>query len=205
MQTRSYTDLYALIQSLFGANFASVEATRINSLVNRRATLAYQATEYWPRFLKVGEERTITSGVIPYTQEGLSEIDTFLRVHRTQPYYQSTSQNYDFYVEGDGAHLIIGADTASTAWVTYRIVNDAVYGTGATDTPDVPKEWFDYLAYGAYADAMRMDGQTEKAVIADQEANDILTTQLIRVSERCPSFLTTQISTNANRQNRYWS
>lgn len=205
MQTRSYTDLYELIQSLFGANFAGAEQTRIKSLVNRRADLAYQATEYWPRFLKVAEERTISLGVIPYTQDGLSEIDTFLRVHRTQPYFQSSSQDYDFYVEGDGAHLVIGADTATTAWVTYRIVNDAIYGTGSTDTPNVPKEWFDYLAYGAYADAMRMDGQTEKAVVADQEANDILTTQLIRVSERCPSFLTTQISTNANRQNRYWS
>ena len=205
MQTRPYTELFELIQSLFGANFAASEAARVKSLVNRRATLAYRAHEYWPRFLKVGEERGIVSGVIPFTQDSLSEIDTFLRVHRTQPYYQSSSQNYDFYVTGDGANLVIGADTATSAWVTYKSVNDAIYGTGATDTSNVPREWFEYLAYGAYSDSMRMDGQTEKAAIADMEANNILDTELIRVDQRVPSFLSTQISTNANQQNRNWS
>jgi len=205
MQTRTYTDLFALIQSLFGANFAAIEAARVKALVNSRATMAYLACDYWPRFLKLAEERTIVSGVVPYEQEGLSQIDTYLRINRTQPFYQSSSQNYDFTVTGDGAVLVIGADTASSAWVTYKIVNDAVYGEGGTDSNVVPKEWFDYLAYGAYADAMRMDGQNEKASLADLEAGNKLDTELLRVMDHAPSFLTTLIKTTGNQQNRYWS
>ena len=54
MQTKTYTELFALIQALCGVVFASIETPRIKALINRRALRAYRATNYWPRFLKIG-------------------------------------------------------------------------------------------------------------------------------------------------------
>ena len=202
MQTRTYSDLYDLIQSFFGSDFATVEAARVRSLVNRRATQAYLASNYWPRFLTVGEERTVTSNIIDYDETGLSSIDKFLMIHRVQPYATQSAQYFDFYVDSNGANLFAGSSAPTSAFVTYKAVHDSIYGTGATDSTDVPKEWFDFMAYGAYADALRMDGQTEKAAVADIEATDILTIELLRVDEQIPSFLKGKISTNSNMQPR---
>lgn len=202
MQTRTYSDLFDLIQSLFGSDFATVEATRIRSLVNSRANKAYLASNYWPRFLKVGEERTVASNVIDYDQTGLDSIDKFLTIHKTQPHYSASAQEFDFYVTGDGATLVAGTLDPATAFVTYKAVHDSIYGDQSGDTTTVPREWFDYIAHGAYADAMRMDGQTEKAAIADAEAMDMLVTELLRVDDQTPSFLKGRISTNSNMQSR---
>jgi len=60
MQTKTYTELFALIQALCGVVFASIETPRIKALINRRALRAYRATNYWPRFLKIGEERRLS-------------------------------------------------------------------------------------------------------------------------------------------------
>jgi hypothetical protein len=60
MQTKTYTELFALIQALCGVVFASIETPRIKALINRRALRAYRSTNYWPRFLKIGEERRLS-------------------------------------------------------------------------------------------------------------------------------------------------
>ena len=56
MQTRTYAELLSLIQSLSGVIFATLELGRIKALINRRALRAFRSTNYWPRFLKIGEE-----------------------------------------------------------------------------------------------------------------------------------------------------
>lgn len=61
MQTRLYSDLYGLIQALCGIQFSIAESIRIKSLINRRAARVFRASNYWTRFLVVGEERYATS------------------------------------------------------------------------------------------------------------------------------------------------
>lgn len=61
MQTRLYSDLYGLIQALCGIQFSIAESIRVKSLINRRAARAFRASNYWTRFLVVGEERYATS------------------------------------------------------------------------------------------------------------------------------------------------
>ena len=202
MQTRTYSDLFDNIQAVFGSDFATIEATRIRSLVNSRANKAYLASNYWPRFLKVGEERTVLNNIIAYDESGLNSIDKFLMIHKTQPFYSNSAQEFVFYVTGEGAALVAGSLDPSTAFVTYKAVHDSIYGEQSTDTTTVPREWFDYIAHGTYADAMRMEGQTEKAAIADAEAMDMLTTELLRIDDQTPSFLQGRISTNSNQQSR---
>jgi len=206
MQTKSYTnDLLPLIKALCGVEFATVELPRIRAMVNRRAKRAYRASNYWTRFLKIGELRTVTNNLIPFTQSGLDSIDTFLRIHKQNPYQTASVQEFDIMVTASGATIIAGTLAPASAWVTYKKQFTDTYGDGTGGTTDtLPDEWFEYLAHGTYSDFMRAEGQQEKAALADQEALDILQDELMRLDEQHTQTIVSQrIMTNANMQLRY--
>ena len=204
MQTKTYAELFALIQALCGVVFASIETPRIKALINRRALRAYRATNYWPRFLKIGEQRVVTSGVVPFTESGLDSIDTFLRVHKQAPYVTASVQEYDIMVTASGATLVCGDLDPSEAFVTYKAQLSDTYGDQETEVKAIPAEWFQYLAHGTYADYLRAEGQQEKAALADQEAEGLLQDELIRIDEQHTlQVVANRIFTNANMQSRY--
>jgi hypothetical protein len=258
MQTRTYADLFSLIQALCGVVFASIETGRIKALINRRAQRAYRSSNYWTRFLKIGEERYLSSdpiaataivsgsgyfiatvgntdftligssantvgeyfvatgagtgtgtarpalGYVPYTETGKSSVDTFLRIFKQAPYISSSVQEFDYTVTAEGATLVAGDLNPSTAFLTYKAQFADTYGDGAGETSSVPAEWFQYLAHGTYADYLRAEGQQEKAALADQEAEALLTEELIRLDENHTSgFVSNRIRTNANMQLRW--
>jgi hypothetical protein len=204
MQTKTYAELFALIQALCGVVFASIETPRIKALINLRALRAYRATNYWPRFLKIGEQRTVTSGVVPFTESGLDSIDTFLRVHKQAPYVTASVQEYDIMVTANGATLVVGDLDPSEAFVTYKAQLTDTYGDGSGETTAIPAEWYQYLAHGTYADYLRAEGQQEKAALADQEAEGLLQDELIRIDEQHTlQLVANRVFTNANMQMRY--
>jgi hypothetical protein len=207
MQTKDYTtDLLPLIKSLCGVEFANLELPRIKAMINSRAKRAYRASNFWPRFLVVGEERDVVNGYVPWTQAGLDSVDTFVIIHRSAPYIADSAQNFDFYVDFTGAKIVDGDLNSASAYATYKKQTTAVYGdgTGGT-TSSIPDEWFEYLAHGTYSDWLRSEGQMEKSQIADAEAMDKLTDELIRIDEmRSSALVSTRIQTNANMQSR-WS
>ena len=206
MQTKNYTtDLLPLIKAMCGVEFSAIEIPRIKAMINSRAKRAYRASEYWPRFLVVGEERTVTGGVVPFTQAGLDSVDTFLQIYRTQPFQTASAQLIDFYVQNGGASLIDGSLNLSSAFVTYKKQLTDTYGDGSSGTVvNVPDEWFSYLAHGTYSDFLRAEGQQEKAALADIEAKDKLDDELIRISEmNTINAVANRIHTNSNRQVRW--
>jgi len=204
MQTKTYAELFALIQALCGVVFASIETSRIKALINRRAMRAYRASNYWTRFLKIGEERVISSSVIPYSESGLSSIDTFLRVYKQAPYISSSVHEYDIMVTASGATLVSGDLNPTEAFVTYKAQLSDTYGDGSGESTTIPAEWYQYMAHGTYADYLRAEGQQEKSVIADQEAELLLQDEMIRLDENHTSGLVSnRIFTNANMQMRY--
>jgi hypothetical protein len=204
MQTKTYAELFALIQALCGVVFASIETSRIKALINRRAMRAYRASNYWTRFLKIGEERVVSSSVIPYSESGLSSIDTFLRVYKQAPHIASSVQEYDIMVTASGATLVCGDLNPSEAYVTYKAQLSDTYGDGSGESTTIPAEWYQYMAHGTYADYLRAEGQQEKSVIADQEAELLLQDEMIRLDENHTSGLVSnRIFTNANMQMRY--
>jgi len=204
MQTKTYAELFALIQALCGVVFASIETPRIKALINRRAMRAYRASNYWTRFLKIGEERVISNSVIPYSESGLSSIDTFLRVYKQAPYISSSVQEYDIMVTASGATLVSGDLNPTEAFVTYKAQLTDTYGDGSGESTTIPAEWYQYMAHGSYADYLRAEGQQEKSVIADQEAELLLQDEMIRLDENHTSGLVSnRIFTNANMQMRY--
>jgi hypothetical protein len=183
MTTKTYTDLLDMIKSLCGVEFATIELGRINALVNRRAKRAYRASNNWPRFITVGEERTVTTKNVPYVQVTKDTIGTFLKIQAVAPYTTASPQDYNFYVDSAGAKLITSANP-STTFVTYKKVLSDVYGETTGLQKDVPSEWFDYIAHGVYADYLRAEGQQEKSLAADQEAALILEDELIQVDQQ---------------------
>lgn len=205
MQTKNYTtDLIPLIKALCGVEFAAIELPRIRAMVNSRAKRAYRASNWWPRFLKVGEERTVTNGVIAYTQAGLDSIDTFLRVYKEQPFLTSSVQLFDFTLTNSGAKIVEGNLGSTSAWVTYKMQWTDSYGDGSSGTVvNVPDEWFEYLAHGVYADYLRSEGQQEKSALADQEAMEKLTDELIRIDEQTHGLAARNIQTVAGNQARW--
>ena len=204
MQTKTYAELFALIQALCGVVFASIETPRIKALINRRALRAYRATNYWPRFLKIGEQRTVANSIVPFTESGLDSIDTFLRVHKQAPWITASVQEYDIMVTANGATLVSGDLDPSEAFVTYKSQLTDTYGDGAGETSAIPAEWYQYLAHGTYADYLRAEGQQEKAALADQEAEGLLQDELIRIDEQHTlQMVANRIFTNANMQSRY--
>lgn len=328
MQTRLYSDLYGLIQALCGIQFSIAESIRVKSLINRRAARVFRASNYWTRFLVVGEERyctpapvaattttagsgyfietvgttdygligatpsavftasvatttltvtAISSGVIavgdyitgtglttggvqitafgtgrggigtytisptqttlgarafksfsigvyftatgagtgtgtvrladstmPYSETGKNSIDTFLRIFKQKPYRTASVQEFDYYVTVDGAELVSGDLNPLTAFATYKRQFTEFYGDNTGEVSDIPAEWFHYLAHGTYADWLKAEGQQDKAVLADQEAEAVLQDELIRLDENHTSGLvSSRIFTNANMQSRY--
>jgi hypothetical protein len=203
MQTRTYDDLYELIQALCGVTFASIEEPRIRALVNRRASKAYKTSNYWTRFIVIGEERAVVSGVVPYDERSLQSIDSFLRIFSSKPYSSTTYGEYQFTVDQNGATLISGTSIPTAVFVTYKAQLQDKYGNASGYTQTVPREWFEYLAHGAYADYLRAEGQQEKAQLADQEANEILMDELMKLDEQhTQTIISNRISTNSSMQYR---
>jgi hypothetical protein len=204
MQTKTYAELFALIQALCGVVFASIETPRIKALINRRALRAYRSSNYWTRFLVIGQGRVVASSVVPYSESGLSPIDTFLRVYKQAPYIASSVQEYDIMVTSSGATLVCGDLNPTEAFVTYKAQLVDTYGDGTGEVATIPAEWYQYIAHGTYSDYLRAEGQQEKAVIADQEAEMLLQDEMIRLDENHTSGLVSnRIFTNANMQMRY--
>lgn len=213
MQTRPYSDLFETTQALCGVTFASIEMGRIKTLINRRARRAFRSSNYWTRFIGIGEERSVLNGVIPFDESGKLSIDTFLRVFCAAPYGVNSNQEYQYTVRPYGASLITGTFNPEVAYVIYKAQLDVTYGAGVSsidpsgkisDVTNVPSEWFDYMAYGAYSDYLRAEGQQEKAQLADQEANDILMDELMKLDEQhTQTLISSRVFTNANMQLRH--
>ena len=202
MDTGTYSDLLTRIKALAGvSDFTDNELTFLNSFVNRRANIAYRASEFWPRYLVVGEPRTVINNIVPYKQTGMKDIDTFLRIHKTYtPYQLLTAMELEYFVTNDGAYLVADTLPSNPTYVTYKTVWEGPYDPTSTN---IPYEWFDYLAHSVYSDFLRQDGQSDKALTEDSFASDILSEQLSRTDiTRSAGMIAHRISTHVSRSYR---
>lgn len=91
-----------------------------------------------------------------------------------------------------------GGPYVGDCYVTYRkdllsVIADGGYTSGffgkeSTDNPNLPYTFFEYAAFGAYADFLRGDGQTEKAQVEDQNAELILISEIDKVRNQSRQF-----------------
>ena len=203
MQNRTYSDLLTLIRSLAGVgSFTTEEQASILSFVNRRASEAYNMSQSWPRYIVMGEERSISSSpaqTIPYTEASKDNIYEFIRIHRTQPFLRNSALEFNFYVDGNGAHILnLTTADANSAFVTYK--KELSQFTDAST--NIPGEWFSFIAHGAYSDFLRMDGQHDKAMAEEQIAMNYIAMELEKVDNMSNNNILNRFSTHTSRQAR---
>lgn len=202
MANATYTDFLNRVKGLSGVFSPSADQlTYFVHLLNRRANMAYEATDYWPRYLVVGETRTVTNNIVPFTEVGKTDIDTFLRIHKTyQPFYLYSAPELEYYVNADGAHLVADTAPSTSTYVTYKKVWDGPYTNASTN---LPYEWLDHLAHAVYADYLRQDGQNDKAIAEENVAKGILDDQLQKTDvARATGMMAHRISTHNSRSFR---
>ena len=208
MQDRTYGDLYKLIQSLSGVgSFAPDEQKNVANFINRRFSEAYNTSQMWPRYLVAGEGRILQPDqLVPYIEGTKNVIGEFIRIHRNQPFRNNSTVEYEFYVDANGAHILnVVSSSDSGVFVTYKKIF-VTFTTGSnyeTSTEAVPSEFFHFIAHTTYADFLRMDGQTDKALIEEQAGEKYLALELERVDLITNNnTVNNRFSTYVNRQAR---
>ena len=139
--------------------------------------------------------------MVPFTETGKSAIGQFIRIHRTKAFLENSALEFDYFVDSQGANILnISSNSQETLFVTYK----KAYSDTFTETStDVPSEFFDYIIYTVLSDFYTGDGQTEKALIAEQAATKMLDRELMKLdmfSNR--NVITQKFSTYVNRQSR---
>lgn len=77
MQSTTYTNLLALIQSLAGVDsFTTAEQTKLLAMANRRLYQAYNASPAWPRYMHGGQARPAPDGVLPFEYDEAAGVRT---------------------------------------------------------------------------------------------------------------------------------
>ncbi len=160
--------------------------------------------------------------LVPYDESGLDSISEYIRIHRKQPFIDTSAIEYDFFVDVDGANILnISSGNDNTAFVTYKkpltlftvavsdppVAADFVDGgtsNGAANRAlTVPLEFFSYLAHASYADFLRMESKYEDARTEEAIAQNYLAQELEKIDIRNNNnSLNKKFSTYVNRQSR---
>ena len=144
--------------------------------------------------------------LIEYAQRNKDTIGEFNRIHRKDAFLNNSAIEYDFFVDLDGANILNLVNTTdSSAFVTYKkpFTQLTTLSDYSTSTEEIPSEFFHYIAHAAYADFLRMDGQTDKALIEEGTAGEYLALELERVDLRMNNTtVNKRFSTYVNRQSR---
>lgn len=211
--TTSYINLEERFKSIAGlASLETTDSAFLRQAVNRRVRTAYERYP-WPEFTVIGEmlelaagddSTILTYGADPTQDTALSnDANVVFRIHKEDPtnnFYAEELTYISTMQDGFPAVKIIspGGAYVGNVYVTYRkdlrsVINagsatSGYYGRGATDNPQVPYTFAEYAAFGAYADFLRGDGQTEKAQVEDQNAELILVSEIDKVRNQSRQF-----------------
>ena len=213
--TETYTNLKERFKSIAGLqSLETTDEAFFRQAINRRFRTAYQRYP-WYEFTVIGETENMgsTDGnqIITYgTNSDLTtDADTVFRIHKQDPTTTLYPEEYTFVSmiadstnphAGDIAVKILHPTTLDgvDVFVTYRkdvetVVKDGsgttgLFGNESGDNANIPFRFFEYMAFGAYADFLRGDGQTQKAQVEDQNAEMILRQEIDIVRNQSRQF-----------------
>ena len=129
MQTRTYGDLFKLIQSLAGVgSFAPTEADDIANLINRRFLQAFNESPIWPRYFVSSEKRDILaltlSGATASTSTSVNQNYKLLGANTTgglSVYQGVTTTTVIIYNTGTAWRVDTAASAAEQADGTFTV------------------------------------------------------------------------------------
>lgn len=135
-----------------------------------------------------------------FTPVTLPDVEVFVRLHDRNPVSGTGGNEYDFFVDTNGANPIGNSPELEGFWVTYKAIWDGPYTNASAN---IPQEWFYYAAHATYADFLRMDGQTDRALAEEAVAQMYLDTELTKAGQqRNMNNLFRRFSTYTSRQFR---
>jgi hypothetical protein len=209
--TSTYDNLEERFKSIAGlATLETTDAAFLRQSVNRRMRNAFERYP-WPDFTLVGESVSLVTSddnTIQTYGTGVdlaNDANVVFRIHKTDPTDTRYPEEYTFVsltnASGYPAVKIVSPSVLDSidVFVTYRKDLDAVIADGGTytsgffgdesgDNPNIPYAFFEYCAFGAYADFLRGDGQTDKAQVEDQNAELLLRMEIDKVRNQSRQF-----------------
>jgi len=94
----------------------------------------------------------------------------------------------------------VANSTDNSVYVTYKKEFTPSFTETSTDVPD---EFYDFILYTVLSDFYTGDGQTEKALIAEKRAKEMLDRELFKVNNfNNTNTINKKFSTYVNRQSR---
>ena len=219
LQDDTFGDLKNLTFALIGRDYASTTAsyTRLKSLWNYAAKKAYRASNYWERYLVIGDERKVqNTNLVPQSETDKETIDTFLRIYKSDPNLVRGVE-YKFVVNEDGATITGNASNSSsdlyeqpssssdatTVFATYKKTFDPSFGSG-DDTEAVPAELLPYMAhYAAYTwqRSVEQNASDSNFQLSLAIVNSVLEDELAKISDQniANSYIVKSVRTNYNQ------
>ena len=229
LQDSTLEELRNLTFALIGREYTNTSASykRINSLWNYAAKKAYMASNYWERYLVVGEERTVSNNnIVPRAQTGLDTIDTFLKILKDDPHkrrsadYKFVSKNNgalltgfaglansDLYEDPNNAGFYIQPDSSdddTNVFVIYKKKLDVDIGAQQSGNTTIPAEFMPYMAHlTAYTWQRSVDQNADENnfAISLNLVNSILEDELAKIDDQgiFNSYIAKNILTNYNQ------
>jgi len=212
--TVTYNNLEERFKSIAGlGSLETIDAQFLRQSVNRRMRNAFERYP-WPQFTVVGEAYTVLTADSNTIQTGGTTANgldlafpasVVFRAQKSNPTTTRYPEEYSFVSllnsTGYPAIKIISTTTLNSApvYLTYRkelsniIADGGTYTSGffgdeSGDNPNVPYVFFEYVCFGAYADFLRGDGQTDKAQVEEQNAEILLRLEIDKVRNQSRQF-----------------
>lgn len=185
------------------------------------------ATNYWERYLVVGEERTVSNkNIVPRSQTGLDTIDTFLKILKDDPHkkrgvdYKFVSKNNgamltglagrassDLYEDPDNTGFYIQPDSSeddASVFVVYKKNLDVDIGPQQGGNTTVPAELMPYMAHLAaytWQRSVNQNSDENNFTISMSLVNSILEDELAKIDDQgiFNSYIAKNILTNYNQ------
>lgn len=230
LKNSTLQELKDLTFALIGREYTTTSASykRLTSLWNYAAKKAYMATNYWERYLVVGEERTVSNkNIVPRAQTGLDTIDTFLKILKDDP-HKKRSEDYkfvskdngalltgfagvmtsDLYEDPDNAGFYIQPDSSeddASVFVVYKKNLDVnLSTTDAPSTTTVPAELMPYMAHLAaytWQRSVNQNSDENNFTISMSLVNSIIEDELAKIDDQgiFNSYIAKNILTNYNQ------
>lgn len=209
--TITYQNLEERFKSIAGLSaLETTDAAFLRQAVNRRIRTAFERYP-WPDFTVIGESVSLltaddnTIQTYGTGKDLANDSNVVFRIHKTDPTDTRYPEEYTYVsalnAGGYPSVKIINPTVLNSVdvFVTYRkdlsaVISDSgsytsgSFGDESGDNPNIPYQFFEYCAFGAYADFLRGDGQTEKAQVEDQNSELILISEIDKVRNQSRQF-----------------
>jgi len=209
--TITYQNLEERFKSIAGLSaLETTDAAFLRQSVNRRIRTAFERYP-WPDFTVIGESVSLltaddnTIQTYGTGKDLANDSNVVFRIHKTDPTDTRYPEEYTYVsalnAGGYPSVKIINPTVLDSVdvFVTYRkdlsaVISDGgsytsgSFGDESGDNPNIPYQFFEYCAFGAYADFLRGDGQTEKAQVEDQNSELILISEIDKVRNQSRQF-----------------